>query len=88
MLFCLLLNIIHSSVDQMDLIKTIDENAEVEDFSEDSDAEVEVNKNQHGIVCNIFHNLLTTKPIFFSLSMVILVSTDKGASQEKGGIQW
>lgn len=26
----------------MDLIKTIDENAEVEDFSEDSDAEVEV----------------------------------------------
>lgn len=27
----------------MDLIKTIDENAEVEDFSEDSDAEVEVN---------------------------------------------
>lgn len=28
----------------MDLIKTIDENADVEDFSEDSDAEVEVNK--------------------------------------------
>lgn len=28
----------------MDLIKTIDENAEIEDFSEDSDAEVEVNK--------------------------------------------
>lgn len=27
----------------MDLIKTIDENAEVQDFSEDSDAEVEVN---------------------------------------------
>lgn len=27
----------------MDLIKTIDENAEVENFSEDSDAEVEVN---------------------------------------------
>lgn len=26
----------------MDLIKTIDENADVEDFSEDSDAEVEV----------------------------------------------
>lgn len=28
----------------MDLIKTIDENAEVANFSEDSDAEVEVNK--------------------------------------------
>lgn len=33
----------------MDLIKTIDENAEVEDFSEDSDAEVEVNKNTFDI---------------------------------------
>lgn len=28
----------------MDLIKTIDEDAEVHDFSEDSDAEVEVSK--------------------------------------------
>lgn len=28
----------------MDLIKTIEEDAEVENFSEDSDAEVEVNK--------------------------------------------
>lgn len=28
----------------MDLIKTIDEDAEVQDFSEDSDAEVEVRK--------------------------------------------
>lgn len=27
----------------MDIIKTIEENAEVEDFSDDSDAEVEVN---------------------------------------------
>lgn len=27
---------------QFDLIKTIDENADVQDFSEDSDAEVEV----------------------------------------------
>lgn len=31
----------------MDLIRTIDENAEVEDFSEDSDAEVEVNYIEH-----------------------------------------
>lgn len=28
---------------EMDLIKTIEEDAEVQDFSEDSDAEVEVN---------------------------------------------
>lgn len=34
----------------MDLIKTIDENAEVEDFSEDSDAEVEVNKKPNMLV--------------------------------------
>lgn len=44
----------------MDIIKTIEENAEVEDFSEDSDAEVEVNKSSCELVC-----MLATINIFF-----------------------
>lgn len=63
----------------MDLIKTIEENAEVEDFSDDSDAEVEVNKDAcirqkkyssktSMLRSNIFHFTLTTNIfVFFSI---------------------
>lgn len=83
----------------MDLIKTIDENAEVEDFSEDSDAEVEVNKLQCITIkqSDCFRawindgNLIFTNHTFlvvfsFIVYFSILVSTNKGASQEEGGI--
>lgn len=44
----------NNRVATMDLIKTIEENAEVEDFSEDSDAEVEVIENSSKMFNTIF----------------------------------
>lgn len=65
----------------MDLIGTIEDDAEVENLSEDSDAEVEVSalwKN------TLFLVVLT---IFFSLTRRIAVSTDKVAAQEGNWIR-
>lgn len=63
----------------MDLIKTIDENADVQDFSEDSDAEVEVS-------CEICERPLLEPKCGIDASDVFSVSTDKSAAQEEGGI--
>lgn len=73
----------------MDLIKTIEENAEVQDFSEDSDVEVEV--------CDLI-NIVGVKLIFdiFDLTGSVFrfvfrcfpVSTDKSQTQKERRIQW
>lgn len=64
---------------QFDLIKTIDENADVQDFSEDSDAEVEVKLTKlKTCICN--HT-------FINSSYFQLVSTDQSKAQEEGRVQ-
>lgn len=58
----------------MDLIKTIEENADVENYSEDSDAEVEV-------------RMLINGPLQELTKHEFSVSTDKSASKEERRVQ-
>lgn len=61
----------------MDLIKTIEEDTEVQNYSEDSDAEVEVNNITLQLL--FYNDFINKNPV----SLNCLVSTNETSSKEK-----